>query len=157
MFWIRLCLGNCSVAFTVTLYLCTASDTFRIMTYSVCAGIFNHIQRYWGIFTQILTLLRHIQTYSGIFSTLCNPRIFTTFPYSEPWHILTRHIQNAAIGHDSSFFRHIQNLVQRLHGQKPGKLRVLEYSELFNNCVKTHIQNPVILTKIYEYSELWHV
>ena len=23
-------------------------------------------------------------TYSGIFSTLCNPRIFTTLPYSEP-------------------------------------------------------------------------
>ena len=157
MFWIRLCLSNFSVAFTVTLYLCTASGTFRIMTYSEYAAIFNHIQRCIGIFTQILTLLRHIQTYSSIFSTLCNPQIFTTFPYSDPCHILTRHIQNPAIGHDSAFFRHIQNLVQRLHGQKPGKLRILEYSELFHNCVQTHVQNPVILTKIYEYSELWHV
>ena len=39
------------------------------------------------ISTHIEILLRHIQAYSGIFSTLCNPRLFTTYPYSEPWHI----------------------------------------------------------------------
>ena len=31
--------------------------------------------------------LRHIQAFSGIFSTLCNPRLFTTLPYFETWHI----------------------------------------------------------------------
>ena len=40
-----------------------------------------------SIFTHVETLLIHIQAYSSIFSTLCNPRIFTVLPYSEPWHI----------------------------------------------------------------------
>ena len=49
-----------------------------------------------------------IQTYSGILSTLCNLHIFTTLPYSEPWHleleayskpcqILTIHIKKLSI------------------------------------------------------------
>ena len=52
---------------------------------------------------------------------------------------------------------HIQNLVQRFHMQKADLLGILEYSEPFHNCIPTHIQNPVIFTKIYEYSEFWHV
>ena len=35
-----------------------------------------------------------------------------------------------------------------------GILATLEYSEPFYNCILTHIQNPVIFTKTYEYSEL---
>ena len=30
---------------------------------------------------------------------------------------------------------------------------MLEYSELFRNCILTHIYNPVIFPKIYEYLE----
>ena len=40
--------------------------------------------------------------------------------------------------------------------QKPDKPGILECSEPFYNCILTHIQNPVILTKICDYSELWH-
>ena len=41
--------------------------------------------------------------------------------------------------------------------QKLGILRILEYSKSFHNCIQRHIQNPVIFTKIYEDSELWHI
>ena len=60
------------------------------------------------------------------------------------------------MGHYSATFRHIQNLVQHLYTQKPGILRILEYSEPFHNYIPTHIQGPVILTKIYKYPELKH-
>ena len=59
-------------------------NTIRTLTYSalcffqVYAGIVNYIHQ---------TLLRHIQAYSAKFSTLYNPRIVVTLPYSEPWHI----------------------------------------------------------------------
>ena len=68
--------------------------------------------------------------------------------------MLTRNIQNPAIEHYSAIFRHIQNHVQPLHTLKPGILGILENPELFHNDIPTHIQNPVILRKIYEYSEL---
>ena len=42
----------------------------------------------------------------------------------------------------------IQNLVQLLDMKKPGILVILEYSELFHNCILQYIQNPVIFTKI---------
>ena len=67
--------------------------------------------------------------------------------------MLTRHIQNPAIGHYSARFRHIQNLVQHLHMQKRGILGILEYSEPFHNCTPRHIQNPVTFRKIYEFLE----
>ena len=41
--------------------------------------------------------------------------------------------------------------------QKPGILRILQYSEPFHNCIQRHIQNPATFTKIYEDSELWHI
>ena len=108
--------------------------------------------------TLIETLLKHIQTYPGTFSTLCNLLIFTILTYSEPLacleptaylkpcKTLTWHIQNPAI------FRYINNLEQRSYIQKPGILRILEYSESFHNCILTHIKNPVIFMKIYKYS-----
>ena len=77
--------------------------------------------------------------------------------YLKPCKTLAWHIQNPAIGHYSVIFKHDQNLVQRLHMEKPGILGILEYSELLHNCIPTYIQNPVTFTKIYEYSELWHI
>ena len=68
---------------------CTASDTlknsgiFRTLFIQLYAGIFKHTQRYEAH----SRILKYIQAYSGIFRTLCNPCIFTTLPYSEPWHI----------------------------------------------------------------------
>ena len=51
-------------------------------------GTFRHNQAYPGI----------IQAYSGIFKTLCNPGIFRTVVYPEPWHIQNqKHIQNPGI------------------------------------------------------------
>ena len=95
VFWIPLCLYNCSVMLSnldnclVTLYYVlhrTHSEFWHIQhsVFLVCVGIFNYIQHHWGIFTHIETLLRHIQAYSDIFSTLYNHLIFTTTPYSEP-------------------------------------------------------------------------
>ena len=57
------------------------SGIFITLFFQLYAGIFNHIQRYWGLFRHVETLLRHIQAYSGIFSILCNLHILATFPY----------------------------------------------------------------------------
>ena len=43
-----------------------------------------------------------------------------------------------------AIFRHIENF--------KGMLAILEYSELFHNCIQTHIPNPAIFTKIGEPS-----
>ena len=45
---------------------------------------------------------------------------------------LPRHIQNYVIGHYLVLFRHMQNLVQCLHMQKPGILEIFDYSEPFH-------------------------
>ena len=133
------------------------SCIFKTLFFQVYASIINHIQRYRGIFTRIETLLRHFQAYPGIFSTLCNqpchilsPSIFKTgglfnflwnvdLAYSEPCH--------------RAVFRYIQSVIQNFqHIQQ-----ILEYSAPFHNRIPNHIQNPVILTKIYEFSELRHI
>ena len=107
---------------------------------------------------------KYVSVYLHI-STLCNPCIFSTLPYSETWHILSQIlIENSAkcwpglfrthvIRRYSAIFRHIQNLLQCLHMQKLCLLGVLEYLELFHYCIPKHIQNPVIFTKIYDYSQ----
>ena len=77
--------------------------------------------------------------------------------YLKSCEMLTRHIQNPAMWHYSTIFRYIQNLVQYLHMQKPGILRISEYSKLFHNCIPTHSQNPFIFTKIYKYPKLRHI
>ena len=41
--------------------------------------------------------------------------------------------------------------------QKSDILGILEYSKPFQNYVPTHIQDPVIFTRTYEYWELWHL
>ena len=51
-------------------------------------GTFRHNQAYPGI----------IQAYSGIFKTLCNPGVFRTVVFPEPWHIQNqKHILNSGI------------------------------------------------------------
>ena len=170
---IHLCLKNCLVICTVTLsyvvhqayskFWHTQHSVFLFVFFffQVSAGIFNHIQHYWGIFMHIETLLRYIVAYSGILNTLCNPCILITVP-SQPCHILSPSMfrgkglfktpwnvgQTYAIGHYSALFRHIQNLMQHLHMEKTGILGMLEYAEPFCICIHMHIQNPVILTKI---------
>ena len=122
------------------------------------AIIFSFIEAYWRILRHFKGMFRLIQAYpvtlahsqschilspsifwtEGLFKTLWN----VDQTYSEPCH--------------RALFSHIQNLLQRSHTQKLGILGILEYSEPFNSCNLTGIQNPAILTKIYEYSELCH-
>ena len=90
MFWIHLCLDNCSVSCIVT--LCYVLHQKYLESWHIhhtgFSGICQYYQAYSALLRHINTyeaLLRHIQVYSGIFSTLCNPRIFTTLPNSESW------------------------------------------------------------------------
>ena len=127
-----------------------------IFSFLFFSGMFQHIQSY-------LALLRHIHTYwdikaySDLFRHIQQP------VYS--WHIHNLAIfwamayleQETYLKPCVTLTRHIQNLVQGLHMQKPGILGILEYLELFHKCIPMHIQDPFIFIKIYEYSELWHI
>ena len=127
------------------LILCRATDTdtSRIPIYPV--GFFF----FFLFLSTFLIFFMHIQSR--------NNRIFTTLSYSE----LIKALWNVDQAYSElcyrALFNHIQNLVHRLHMQKSGILGILEYSELFNKCMPTHIHNPVVFTKIHEYSELWHI
>ena len=72
------------------------------------------------------------QKHLGIFSTFCNPCIFRALAYleletySEPCH--SQNSQDSLFRHYSAIFRHIQNVVQCLHMEKPGMFRILIYS-----------------------------
>ena len=124
--------------------------TFSVIKTSSCI-----LRHYQSIFRHIQHLVQPLHIH--------NLAIFWALAYLElnaclkPCETLTRYIQNPVLGHYSAILRHIQNLVQRLHMQKPEILKILEYSETFHNCIPTHIQNHVIFTKIYEYSELCHL
>ena len=79
---------------------------------------------------------------------------YVTLAYSQPCHILSPGIFTTR-----GLFKTLSNvdqalIAQRLHTQKPATLGILEYSEPFPNCIPTHIQDPIIFTEIYEYSEL---
>ena len=138
LFWIRLCFDNCSVQYSnlySNLMLCKATDTFRILTYSVLcffcffSGIFWHIKSY-------SKLLRHIRAYSDIIKAYSHlfrhihhavyqshiRSLVILWAYLKSCETLIRHFQNPATEHYSAMFRHIQNLAQRLHMQKPGIL-----------------------------------
>ena len=151
--------------------LCTASGTFRILAYSeLCFFrnmpayliIFSITKAYSCIFGHYYGIFRLIQAYLAPCVTLV---------YSQPYHIVSpgviktgglfKNLRNIGQACSESchgaFFSHIQNLMQRVHTRKPGILRVLEYSELFHKYIPKDIQNPVIFTKIYKYSELWHI
>ena len=143
--------------------LCAASDTFRIRSYLLLyfiLGMCRYIQSYSALLRDIHSYWVILKAYSGIFSTMCNPGIFTTSPYwalkylkpkahLKSCETLTRNIQNSVIGHYSAIFRHIQNLVQRVHMQKPGVLKIMEYSEPVHNCISMHIQSSDIFKTRY--------
>ena len=135
VFWIRLCLGNCSVICTVTLryvldpahsefWYIQLSAFFRCMpTYSI---IFSVTKAYSRILRPCWSYLRVIEAYSVRFVTLV---------YSQPYHILAWHspgifrtegllktlwnvdqaYSESCHRHYSGIVRHIQNLVQQLH------------------------------------------
>ena len=147
VFWIRICLDNCSVICTMTLCyaLYQTHSEFWHIQHSVFSGICRHIQLYSALLRHIDAFHAYwhiIKAYSGLFRHIQHPvwpsyihnlTICWALAYIEleakPCETLTRHIQNPAI------FRHIQNLVQLLHTQKPGILEILEYSALFHNCI----------------------
>ena len=91
VFWIRLCLDNCSVICTVTLcyVLHQAYSEFRHIQHCY----FRYMSAYSMIFRVFKTYSHTLRHYSGIlriiqaYSALCNPCIFTTLPYSDPLHI----------------------------------------------------------------------
>ena len=124
------------------------SVIFSVMAYS-------HILRhYQGIF-------RRIQTYTA-------PCI--TLEYSQPYHILSPGIFRTGgsfktLWNEQAYselchwklFNHIQAYSEprsTLAYAEPWNTRNPD-SEPFHNCIPTHIQSPVIFTKIYEYSKLW--
>ena len=78
-------LGNWSV--NSDLMLCIVQDTSRIILAYSTLCFFIYMSTYLIIFTHTYSLSRQSQEYLGIFNTLCNPQIFTIFPYSELWHI----------------------------------------------------------------------
>ena len=114
VFWIRLCLDNSSVIYTLT--LCYAlhqihSEFWHIQN-SVYSGIFRHIQGYSALWRHIHAYWRIFKAYSGLFRHIHHPLqplyihnivIFRALTYLQPeayselCETLTRHIQNPAI------------------------------------------------------------
>ena len=101
-------------------------------------------------------LLNHIKAYSYIFRTLLSLAYLHALPYLEPEIYskscvsLLRHIENPAIVRTvySGITQPYSKPCKTLHMQQPGMLAILEYSELFYNCIQMHIENPVIFAKI---------
>ena len=129
---------------------------FWHIQHSVFSGICRNIQSYSALLRHIHAYWDIIQAYSSLFSTLCNPRIFTTLLYiyilglfKSLWN---RHIQNPGRGHYSVILRTLCNACIRRNLEHA----ILEYSEPFHNCIRTHIQDSIMLTKMYKYSELRH-
>ena len=145
--------------------LCSKNPTpYPCPCLAILAPLFisSLVKAYWHILN-IETLLRHIHAYLVIFSTLCNPHIltagiFTTGglfktlwsadqAYSKPCHrTLSSHIP--AYSGPCAMLAYIETW----HTQKSWNIQ-----KPFHNCTPTHIQNPVIFTKISVYSELWHI
>ena len=126
------------------------SDIFSALFFQVYAGIFNHTQRYWGIhaYRDI------IKAYSGLLRLL-SPGIFRTRGFFKPlWNVdqaYSKPCHMALFNNIQAYSEPCVTLVyaETLHTWNPGIFRIL------HNCIQTPIQNPVILRKIYEISELW--
>ena len=144
VFWILLCLDNCSVICTVTLcYLLhqTLSEFYFILN-SIYSGISRDTQGYLAFLRHIHTYWDIVKAYSGLFSHIQHPlwhlhihnlAIFWALgylepeAYSKPSETLNRHIQNPAV---------VRTVIQALFSRIPA------YSE---PCV--------VLT----YGEIWHI
>ena len=105
-------------------------------------------------------LLSYTQPYPGIFTTLNNCCIITTWLYSDPWHVQNqKHVHNPMklwpgklqfiILPQSEQF--IQALFSHIQANSEPCI-MLAFAEPFLNCIPTHIQNPVIFTKIGKLS-----
>ena len=124
-----------------------------------------HRKRFWlSTYTQALFFLL-IQAYSAPCVTLA---------YSQHCHILSLDIFRTEGSFKSlwnvdqaylepcrgALFSHLQAYSEpcgTLPYAETWHTQILEYPELFDNCIPMHIQNPFIFTKIYKYSEPWHI
>ena len=119
-------------------------------------------------------LVEHLHSGIALFAYQAYSAPCDTLAYSQPCHILSLDIFRT-----EGSFKILWNVVQAYLEPCRGALfshiqaysepcatlayaetwhtQILEYPELFHNCIAMHIQNPVIFTKIYKYSELWHI
>ena len=106
----------------------------------------QHNHGYWGTF----------RNYSGIFWTLCNPGIFKTLGYSEPWHIQNhRHIKTPSISKtlahsepnsysgscDIQNRRHTQNFVNIFESYN-------YFCNLSFSCLLVHETNMIFIMQV---------
>ena len=103
----------------------------RILAYSELC-LFTYMQE----FSSILS----IKAYSQILkSTLCNPHIFTTLPYFQPWHIENQ--------------RYIQNPVKL----SQGIFRTLPLLEQSIQALFNHIQTYAEPFVMLAHAKTWHI
>ena len=102
------------------------SVIFSALFFQVYADIFNHVECYSDLLTNIETLLRHMQAYQ-LYSAPC-----VTLVYSQPCHILI-----------PSIFRTLWNVDQ-------------VYSELCHRALFSHIQAFSESCVKLVYAETWH-
>ena len=89
VFWIRLCLDNCSVTCIVAVRYNVpyASDIFRTLAYSGLY-LFRYTQTYSKIFSTIRTYWRILRQCQGIFKVIqAHSAPFVTLAYSQPCQI----------------------------------------------------------------------
>ena len=128
--------------------LYTAADIFSFLA---CSSIFSTTKTYSCILRHCQVILSLIQVYSLPWITC----IITTWLYSDPWHVQNqKHVQNPMklqfiILPQSEQF--IQALFSHIQANS-GPCIMLAFAEPFLNCIPTHIQNPVIFTKIGKLS-----
>ena len=128
---LNICLDSCSV-------IC--SEFRHIQHCSAYSTLFRYMLAYSIIFSVTETYSRIFKAHSGLFRHIQHPVLplhiynFGKFwalaylepeTYFKPCETLIRYIQNPAIGHYSDIFRHIQNLVKRLHTLKPDTIQNL--------------------------------
>ena len=142
--------------------LYTASDAFKILAYSaLCfSGIWQHIQPY-------TTLLRYIHAYWDIIKPYAGLFPCVTLAYSQPCRFLSPSIFRT-IGIFKTVWSVDQVYWDPCHGTLLRHIlsaytcRNLAYSvswnfQNFQNCILTHIQNPVIFTEVYKYFAPWYI
>ena len=153
VFWIRLCLDNCSVTCTVTIRYSVpyASDIFWHVQNSIYSGIFRHIQRYLALLGHIHAYRGIVKAYLGLFKYIQHHlkplhihklAIFRALAclklqaYSKPCETLIRHIQNPAI-------------VTTVRTVYSGNIQ--PYSATFRTLCKAHICRSLV------YLESWNI
>ena len=128
--------------------------------FQVYATIFSVIKAYSPILRNSYGIFRLIQSYSAPCVTLTYsqpPHILSSGRFKTVWifqilwnidQIYSKPCHKALLSHIKAYPEPCATL---------GIVGILEYSEPFHNCITTHIQNSVMFTKMYKYSELWHI